>query len=128
MRVLVDTHAFFWWLKGDRRLSATALRAIDDAGNEVLISAVIPWELATKTRIGKWPEGRSVVEDLDLLIEQRGLQALPISLAHARRAGLLPGNHRDPFDRLLAAQSELEGAPLVTADPAFSSFGVVILW
>lgn len=128
MRLLLDTHAFFWWLKGDRRLSARANAVIDDADNDVLVSAVVAWELATKSGIGKWPECGVVVDDIEGVVAARGLKPLPVSLAHARRAGLLDGEHRDPFDRLLAAQTEIEGATLVTADPVFRSFGVSVLW
>ncbi len=128
MRLLVDTHAYFWWLRSDRKLSPLALQALEDARNEILVSSVVAWELATKSRLDKWPEGHSAVRDIERFIAENGLQALTISITHARRAGLLPGRHRDPFDRLLAAQSELENASLVTADPVFASFGVTVLW
>jgi PIN domain nuclease of toxin-antitoxin system len=128
MRLLLDTHAFFWWLKGDRRLSTRAGVAIDNADNDILVSAVVAWEMASKSRIGKWPEGRIVVDDIEGVVAAKGLEPLPVSLAHARRAGLLDGEHRDPFDRLLAAQAEIEGATLVTADSVFRTFGVSVLW
>lgn len=128
MRILVDTHAFFWWLTLDRRLSATVLEALEDKANEVLVSAVIAWEMATKIRLGKWPGGETVADDLDKILHEHDLHALPITMAHARLAGSLPGPHRDPFDRILAAQSDLEGAVLATADPAFRGFNVPILW
>src|SRR5262249_50043035 len=128
MRLLVDTHAFFWWLKNDGRLSRRALRSLENAGNEILISPVVAWELATKSRIGKWPEGQVVVHDLNNLIAANGLTELPISIDHGRLAGLLPGAHRDPFDRMLAAQAKLEALTLVTGDRVFSEFGIQVLW
>lgn len=128
MRLLVDTHAFFWWLQGSERLSRAAAEALESTDNEALVSSVVAWEMATKSRIGKWPEGERVANDIETVIQARGLTALPISIGHARYAGLFPGDHRDPFDRILAAQSELENAPLVTADPIFRSFGVRVLW
>ncbi len=128
MRLLLDTHAFFWWLKGDGRLSVRARVAIDDADNAVLVSAVVAWELATKSRIGKWPEGGIVADDIEDVVALRGLEAVGVSIAHARRAGQLDGAHRDPFDRLLAAQALIEDATLVTADSAFHAFGVPVLW
>lgn len=128
LRILVDTHVFFWWLTLDRRLSPRALEALEDQTNEVLVSAVIAWEMATKIRLGKWPGGAAIADDLDKTVDEHDLQALPISMAHARLAGSLPSPHRDPFDRILAAQSELEGAVLATADPAFRDFNVAVLW
>ena len=128
MRLLVDTHAFFWWLKTDKKLSPRAFAALEDRTNEVLLSPVVAWELATKSRLGKWPDGHAAVHDLDDFVSAGGLTELPISIAHGRLAGLLPGEHRDPFDRMLAAQARLEGAALVSADPVFPSFGIEVLW
>lgn len=128
MKVLVDTHAFFWWLKVDRKLSQAALEILEDDGNDVLVSAVVAWELSTKARIGKWPGGAAAANDLEMFVRDNGLHALPISISHARLAGSMPGAHRDPFDRILAAQSNLEDAVLVTADPIFRSFNVSTVW
>jgi PIN domain nuclease of toxin-antitoxin system len=128
MRLLVDTHAFFWWLKGDRKLSQYALASLEDERNEILISPVVAWELATKSRLGKWPEGHAAVHDLNNFISENGLIELPISIDHGRLAGLLPGDHRDPFDRMLAAQAKLESVALVSADKVFPDFGVQVLW
>jgi PIN domain nuclease of toxin-antitoxin system len=128
MRLLVDTHAFFWWLTIDRKLSRRALEALEDEGNEILVSAVVAWELATKSRLGKWPEGHVAVHEMDDFVRVNDLQPLPISIDHGRLAGLLSGRHRDPFDRMLAAQSKIEGVPLVTADPFFRDFGTSTLW
>ncbi len=128
MKIVVDTHVFFWWLKVDRKLSRVAWTALEDSANEVLISAVVAWEVATKARIGKWPDADGVLEDLDNFIEANALRPLSISIAHARLAGRLPGSHRDPFDRMLVAQAQIEDAVLLTADPALSGFEVKILW
>jgi PIN domain nuclease of toxin-antitoxin system len=128
MRLLVDTHAFFWWLKTETKISRHALAALEDDDNEILVSAVVAWELATKSRLGKWPGGRPVVDDLRDFILANHLTELPITIAHGREAGLLSGTHRDPFDRMLAAQARLENAVLITADPVFPGFGVNVLW
>jgi PIN domain nuclease of toxin-antitoxin system len=128
MKVLVDTHAFFWWLTVDRKLSRRAHEALEDARNEVLVSAVVAWEIATKVRVGKWPGGEVVLEDLDAFVDDNELQPLPITIAHGRQAGSMRGAHRDPFDRILATQSRLEGAPLITADPIFQTLDVSVLW
>ena len=128
MRLLLDTHALFWWLKNDGKLSRRALTSIEDNDNEILISPVVAWELATRSRIGKWPDGHAAVYDLSHFVSANGLTELPITIDHGRAAGLLPGAHRDPFDRMLAAQAKLEALTLVTSDRVFSDFGVQVLW
>lgn len=128
MRILFDTHVYFWWVTDDPKLPQRVRVRLEDQENELIVSAVVPWELATKTRIGKWPSALRALDEMDEIVAANGVLPLPVSLAHARLAGLLPGDHRDPFDRLLAAQAEIESVPLVTADPAFREFGTKILW
>lgn len=128
MKVLLDTHAFFWWVNDTPKLSARAREAIGTEGNDVLISAVIAWELATKARFGKWPEAVDLARDIDEVLAANAFAPLPISIEHARVAGFLPSRHRDPFDRMLAAQAQIESVPLVTADPVFQAFGTRVLW
>ena len=128
LKLLVDTHAYAWWATGDGRLTPRARAAVEDPGAELLISAVVPWELAIKLRAGKWPQADAILADLDAALVEDRLTPLPITLDHARRAGLLASDHRDPFDRVLAAQAEAEGAALVTADPAFARMGIEVLW
>ncbi len=128
MRILLDTHAYFWWETNHRNLSARARDAIAAADNQVLVSAVMAWELATKARFGKWPEAADLAADIAAALREEAFEPLPISLEHARMAGFLPSPHRDPFDRMLAAQAQVEGIPLVTADPVFRALGVRVLW
>lgn len=128
MRLLLDTHAYAWWATGDRRLSRVARDAIETPDATVLVSAAIPWEIAAKFHIGKWERGDAILADLDRALTAQRLTGLPITLPHAARAGLLPWPHRDPFDRMFAAQAEIEEAVLVTADPAFGGIAVEILW
>jgi PIN domain nuclease of toxin-antitoxin system len=128
MRLLVDTHAFFWWATTDRKLSVRARVALEDDANEILISPVVAWELATKTRLGKWPEAHRAVAEMEDFVAANGLHQLPVLIGHGLLAGSLPGDHRDPFDRMLAAQSRIERVPLITADPAFRGFGVEVFW
>lgn len=128
MRLLLDTHAYAWWVTDDRKLTGRVRSLLIAADTEVLISAVVPWELATKFRIGKWPGADTILADLDLALIEDRLTPLPITLAHARRAGLLSSRHKDPFDRVLAAQAEIEAVPIVTADPAISAMGVEVVW
>jgi PIN domain nuclease of toxin-antitoxin system len=128
MKVLVDTHAFFWWVVDSPNLSSRAREVIAEQDNEVFISAVVAWELATKSRVGRWPQALPIANDIRSVIETNNFTPLAITIEHARTAGLLVGRHRDPFDRLLAAQSQIEGIPLVSADPIFRYFGTAVLW
>lgn len=128
VRVLLDTHALLWWLFDDPQLSDVARDMIKDAENTVLVSSASAWEIATKYRLGKLPEAREAVEDLPGALRRGNLEILPISLEHALSAGSLPGPHRDPFDRMLIAQSQLEGVPIVTLDSVFAKYPVDILW
>ena len=109
-----------------RNLSARARDSISAAENQVLVSAVTAWELATKARFGKWPEAADLAADIAAALQAEAFEPLPISLEHARMAGFLTSPHRDPFDRMLAAQAQV--VPLVTANPVFRGFGVRVLW
>lgn len=112
MRLLLDTHALIWWDTQDSRLPARLHEAIASAENQVFVSAVSVWEIAIKRGSGKLTFGGSVSK----VIEGHGFQSLPISVAHAECAGSLDRIHNDPFDRMLIAQANLEGMPLVTVD------------
>lgn len=128
MRLLLDTHALLWWWIDDPQLSPRARDAISDPANAVFVSAATAWELATRHRIGKLGEAGEAVSRFDELAASDGFQHLPISYYHCLRAGGYAVEHRDPFDRMLAAQTELERLVLVTRDPAFGLFGVDTLW
>lgn len=128
MRLLLDTHAFVWAILSPEKLSPSASRAMKSTSNEVFVSSATAWELATKYRIGKLPQAARLLEDFESLIEDLVASHLPITADHALSAGLLPGAHRDPFDRMLAAQSQLEGLHLITRDPAFGAFDVRVVW
>ncbi len=128
MAILLDTHAFLWWMNGDPRLSRKARNAMEKDGAEIYVSAVSAVELATKVRLGMLPEAAMLTHTFAARLAEQEFRHLPISLEHGRLAGLLPGMHRDPFDRILAAQSLIEHMQLVTVDPALQSFGVEVLW
>ena len=128
MRILLDTHALLWWLDGDRRLSQRARRLIDSDQTAVLVSAASAWEICTKFRLGKLPGAAAVATDLMGCLDSQGFAPLSITVDHAQRAGSLPGPHRDPFDRVLIAQSQAEDLPLVTVDPVFGLYGVKVIW
>ena len=128
MRLLLDTHAFLWWLDGDRRLSRRARATIADSSNTILVSAASAWEISTKARFGKLPGAVEVAADVAGCIASQEFAALDIAVLHAQRAGRLPGPHRDPFDRMLAAQSQIEDLPLVTNDVIFDDYAVTRIW
>lgn len=128
MRVLLDTHALLWWLFDDPRLSETVRGLLMDPATEVFASAASGWEIATKHRLGKLASAGALVQDMCGWLEKAGFDELPITLAHAGRAGSWPQPHRDPFDRMLAAQSVIESLPLVSRDQALRAFGVTLIW
>ena len=128
MRILLDTHAFLWWLAGNPRLVETARRAIADDDNDVLVSAASAWEIATKYRLGKLPEAEALASDIRAAIAGQGFEELAVSVGDAERAGRLTGSHRDPFDRMLIAQALARDLVLVSNEKAFDRYGVNRLW
>ncbi len=128
MRLLLDTHALLWWLDGDRRLSRKARAAIADQANTVVVSAASAWEITTKARLGKLPGAAEVAADVARCVAGQGFSTLDITILHAQRAGRLPGDHRDPFDRMLISQAQLEDLPLVSDDGVFDEYGVARVW
>lgn len=128
MRLLLDTHAFLWWVTDDRSLSDAARSAIADESNVICVSAATAWEIATKHRLGKLDKAAGAFERFTELVAADGFAILPVEACHALKAGSYAVSHRDPFDRMLAAQSSLEGMKLVTRDPAFKQFRTDVLW
>ena len=127
-RLLVDTHALLWWFTDDHQLSSRARELIGDTANDVVVSAASAWEVATEQRLGKLPDAPRASERFSELTARNGFTHLPVTHLHALRAGGYPVAHRDPFDRMLAAQCELEQLLLVTRDPAFGDFPVETIW
>jgi PIN domain nuclease of toxin-antitoxin system len=121
LRILLDTHAFLWWLAGDARLGVAARQAIGDDADEVYVSAASAWEITTKFRLGKLPSAALVAADVATQLDDQGFLPLPIRLAHAEQAGRLPGPHRDPFDRVLIAQALTEELTLVSNEEPFDA-------
>ncbi|GIW50949.1 MAG: twitching motility protein PilT [Gemmatimonadales bacterium] len=128
MRLLLDTQALIWWLEDDPRLSAAARRRISDPRNVILVSSASAWEMATKVRLGRLRDPAGVVPRLSQILAERGMTELPISVEHATLAGSLGGSHRDPFDRMLVAQSRIEDVPLVTNDRVFRQYEIETVW
>lgn len=129
MRVLLDTHALLWLLTDERRLSPRAAQVLQDRQTSLLVSAASAWELATKHRIGRLPGAEPVLDAYPEHLLRLGAGELAVSGRHALLGGSLAWAHRDPFDRLLAAQAVLESVPLVTRDDVFAEVpGVRVLW
>ena len=123
MRLLLDTHILLWALTDPEKLSKPAQRAIADGHNELYLSAASAWEVATKYRIGKLPGAQALVRGYSDHVQRLGAIELPVSAHHALAAGQLSWDHRDPFDRMLAAQAMLESLTLVTVDQVFTGLG-----
>jgi PIN domain nuclease of toxin-antitoxin system len=128
MRVLLDTHALLWTAFRSHLLSPRARRLIQSQRNEILVSAASAWEIATKYRLGKLPHAQALVDDFVPAIQSAGYVPLPISLEHALRAGRLTAEHKDPFDRMLAAQAIHEDLALISSDEQLDVFGVRREW
>lgn len=128
MRALLDTHALLWWLIDDPGLSRAARRILEEPGNDVLVSAASAWEIATKVRLGRLTEAENVVQDFAGFLSRARFEELAITSQHAIRAGLLPGPHRDPFDRMLVAQCEAENVPIVSRDRVFDLYKIRRIW
>ena len=127
MRVLLDTHVFLWWITDDPRLSDRTRAIISDGKNTLFFSAASGWEIAIKAKLGKL----SVPGDLKAFITEQlvenNITPLPVRLSHALHVYSLPAHHRDPFDRLLVAQAQLENLPILTADPIMTQYAVEII-
>jgi len=128
LKLLLDTHALIWWLAGDESLSRRAREAIADEDNPVAVSAASAMEVATKFRIGKLPDAALLAQDFEAIIADQGFAELPIGVHHARLAGEMNIAHKDPFDRLLIAQSQVEGMVLVSNEQLFDGFAAQRLW
>ncbi|MFP4614782.1 MAG: type II toxin-antitoxin system VapC family toxin [Thiohalorhabdus sp.] len=119
-RLLLDTHAFLWWLAEDPRLGAGARKRIAEPANPVYVSAATGWEIGIKKALGKL----QAPDDLDAVVAEEGFTHLPITFFHGEQAGALPAHHRDPFDRMLVAQAQAEGLVVVTRDPQIKAYGI----
>jgi PIN domain nuclease of toxin-antitoxin system len=128
MRLLADTHSFLWFAEGSPRLSVTARRLIDDPANDVFLSVVSLWEIAIKVSLQKL----FLQEPFETFIPQQLVDAritlLNISVPHLNVVVKLPHHHRDPFDRMLVAQAQVEQLPIVSADPALDAYGITRQW
>ena len=127
MRILLDTHALIWWGEGSKRLSVAGARAIDDADVR-FVSAVTAMEIITKVRLGKLPGAERLARDFESMVVAADFQSLSITTTHARVAGSLAIAHKDPFDRLLAAQALEEGLVLISNEAVLDEVGLTRVW
>ena len=128
MRALLDTHVLLWWMMDADRLSPQAHALLEDGGNELLWSVASSWEIAIKIRLDKIRLPNPWAVFLPKALSEQALTTLPIEHAHTLQLVDLPDHHRDPFDRMLVAQAQVEGLPLVTADNRLRRYEVDILW
>lgn len=128
MRLLLDTHTLIWWLTEDSSLPASARRLIASRNHEVLVSAVSAWEIATKVRLGRLEAAADLARDFSAYLSQERFETLSISIEHGIRAGSLPGSHKDPFDRMLVAQAQLENLAIISNDTELDGYGVSRIW
>ena len=127
MNLLIDSHALLWWLGATDRVTTPARDALKSPLNRVYVSAAVAWELAIKLNLGKL-DARELISDLSRVLFEKGFRRLSISMDHALRTGMLPRHHNDPFDRMLVAQAQALGFPIVSADATFDRYGVTRIW
>ena len=128
MRVLLDSHVLLWWATGGAQISPSARGLIEDPTNDALVSAGSLYEIATKARIGRLDLPGDAETYLPQLVRRFGFGILPVHEHHALRAAGLPVIHRDPWDRLLVGQAQVEGIPIITADPQIGQYDVRVVW
>lgn len=128
VRCLLDTHALAWWLMDSKQLPAVAKRLIASPDNTIFVSAVSAYEASQKHHKGLWPDVATLVSAFEDVVAAEGFELLPLTARHAIRAGAYGREHRDPFDRMLAAQAVEEGLVLVTGDSALEGMGAEVVW
>ena len=128
MNLLLDSHAFLWFVWDDPNLSSTAKALIEDPANHKLVSVASCWEIAIKVGLRKLALGEPATTFLPRELAKNGFDLLGIELAHATFVETLPPHHKDPFDRLLVAQAMIEKLPLVSADAMLDQYGIHRMW
>jgi PIN domain nuclease of toxin-antitoxin system len=128
VRLLLDTHALLWWFSDDPALPASCKKLIAQSDSSIFVSAVSAWEISTKFRLGRLPSASDLVQDFGGYLDREKFLSLPVSYDHGVRAGMLPGPHQDPFDRMLIAQAEIEKMFIVSNEETFDRYGVRRIW
>jgi len=128
MKILLDAHTFLWWITDNSKLSSRAREIITDVDNELFLSAVTGWEITIKVQIGRL----KLFDEPQLFIPEQmrinGINSLPIQMSHVLHVFTLPYHHRDPFDRLLIAQAQLEGLSILSSDPHIEKYQIEVIW
>jgi PIN domain nuclease of toxin-antitoxin system len=128
MKLLLDTHSFLWFIGGSSQISPSARTLIEDITNDVFISVASLWEMAIKISLGRL----QLVQPFEMFIPHQlstnRIELLGITISHTSRVATLPFYHRDPFDRMLVAQAQVEQMPILSIDPAFDAYGITRLW
>ena len=128
VRLLLDTHALLWWYSDDPALPKSARKLIIQQDNSIFVSAASALEIATKFRSGRLASASELVQDFGGYLDREKFMSLPVSHDHAVRAGMLPGPHQDPFDRMLIAQAEMEKLFIVSNEKVFDQYGIRRVW
>ena len=128
MKVLLDTHTFLWWITDDNRLSSSAREIITSGDNELFLSAATGWEIAIKAQLGRIKLPKEPNSFIAEQLRLNSIQSLPIHMSHALHVYSLPNHHRDPFDRMIIAQAQLEDLPILTMDSQIAKYKVKVFW
>jgi PIN domain nuclease of toxin-antitoxin system len=128
MRLLLDTHVFLWWNEADPRLSRRVRQLLADPENSIYLSVASAWEMTLKVQSGKLGLPAAIAVYIPARLNHYRMEALPVTLEHVLAAGTLPAYHRDPFDRMLVAQGQVERLPIVTHDPQVRKYAVETIW
>ena len=128
MKAILDTHVFLWWINDDKRLSSRARDVISDGTNELFVSAATGWEITIKVQIGRLELPQDPEHFLPQQLKANAFKILPIEMAHALHVFSLPDHHRDPFDRILVAQAQVEDMPILSADPNIKKYQIETIW
>jgi PIN domain nuclease of toxin-antitoxin system len=128
VKLILDTHAFLWFVTNDPLLSATAKALIADPANEIVISPASYWEVAIKVSIGKYPLAVPFEQFFTEGVEGNDFSILPVEIRHAAVLASLPMHHKDPFDRMIIAQAMVERIPIVSIDAALDAYGIIRIW
>ena len=128
MRILLDTHAFLWWISDAQQLSQKARQIIGNGENTLFLSAASGWEIAIKTRLGKLKLPTDITSFILEQLSVNAITPLPVQMKHALHVSSLPDFHRDPFDRMIVAQAQVEDLLVLTADPQFAGYNVQTIW
>jgi PIN domain nuclease of toxin-antitoxin system len=128
MNYLLDTHTFLWFINDDETLSATARNLIEDAENEVYLSVASVWEMAIKVSLDRLDLPTPFTDFVDEQLVENSFRLLPIRTAHTGIVATLPFHHRDPFDRIIIAQSQVENFPVIGKDKIFDDYGIKRRW